>query len=134
MYKFVKNDRKRVTVACEHKKDKGGAWRLHASPMTHTMTFSIKAFNGVHTRGTGMDSDGHKRASRKWVASLLQMQLKQCSTYPQIDVRKDFKAQLDVQLKYTMTWWGKQIAQTQLYHLTRQNMIRSCDKNDLYYI
>ena len=31
LYTFVKNDRKRVTVECVHRKDKICKWRLHAS-------------------------------------------------------------------------------------------------------
>ena len=62
VYAFVKNDRKRVIVACEHKKDKGCPWRLQASPLTHSMKLVIKTFNRVHTCGTGTGINGHKRA------------------------------------------------------------------------
>jgi len=41
VYAFVKNDKKKVTVECEHKKDKVCVWRLFASPISHR-TFAIK--------------------------------------------------------------------------------------------
>ena len=47
VYVFVKNDKKRIIVECEHNKNKGCTWRVHASLTTHTATFTIKIFIGV---------------------------------------------------------------------------------------
>ena len=44
-----------------------------------------------------MGTDGHKRVSGKWIASLLQMVLKQHPTYQSIDVKKDLKTQSGVE-------------------------------------
>jgi len=73
------------------------------------------------TRGGDMGTDGHRRASRKFVASILQNMLKHHPTYRAYDARKDFKAQFGVSLKYHKVWWGKELAQNELYRLARHS-------------
>ena len=108
----------RINVECL-KKDKDCAWRLHASRMTHNSRFAFKIHNPVHTCGRDMGTDGHRRASRKWVASIVQNILKHRPTYRACDARKDFKDPHGVTLKYDNVWWGKELAQDALYELAR---------------
>jgi len=68
----VKNNKKRITVECLKKQDTGCAWRFHALMITHNTIFATKTFNPVHTYSGDMGTDGHRRASRKFVASILQ--------------------------------------------------------------
>ena len=92
VYKFVKNNKKRITVECLKKQDTGYAWRFHTLMITHNTIFATKTFNPVHTYSGDMGTDGHRRASRKFVASILQNILKYRPTYRVCDVRKDYKA------------------------------------------
>ena len=71
VYKFVKNNKKRITVECLKKQDTGCAWRFHALMITHNTIFATKTFNPVHTYSGDMGTDGHQRALRKFVASIL---------------------------------------------------------------
>jgi len=100
VYKFVKNDKARISVECLKKEDTGCAWRLYTSRMTHNTRFAIKIHNHDHTCGGDMGTDGHNRASRKWVASIVQNILKHHPTYKACDARKNFKALYGVTLNY----------------------------------
>ena len=70
VYYIVKNDTRRIIVKCSNKKTTSSAWRIHASRLANTTRFAINNFNPVHTCGD-MGTDGHKRASRKWVWTIL---------------------------------------------------------------
>jgi len=80
VYNFVNKAKRRITVECL-KKDADCAWRLHISMTTHNTRFAIKIFRPIHIRGGDMGTDEHERASRKFVASILQTILKHHPTY-----------------------------------------------------
>ena len=44
--KRIKNERTRVTCECAYL---GCKWRIHASPIAKTITFSVKSYNPIHT-------------------------------------------------------------------------------------
>jgi len=95
VYDFVKNDKRRIIVKCSKKEKTGCAWKLHASPMTHTTRFAIKTFNSVHTCGENMGTNGHKRASRIWGSAILQTILKHRPTYRPCILKKISKSNLE---------------------------------------
>ena len=68
--------------------------------VTDSTMFAIKTFNLVHTCGGDMGIDAHRRASRKFVASVMQNILKHRPTYRVCDARKDFNAQFGVSFEY----------------------------------
>ena len=105
IYKFVQNDRTRISVECSMK-DTCCTWRLYATTMIHSTRFAIKIHNPNHTYGGDTGIDGHRRASMKWVASSIQNILKNRPTYRACDTRKDFKALYGVTLKFGKVWWG----------------------------
>ena len=96
VHKFVKNDKKRITVEWLKKQKTSCTWRLHASPVTHITSFAIKIFNLVHTWGGDIGADGHQKVSRKFIASIQQNILKHRPIYRVCDTTNDFKAQFGV--------------------------------------
>jgi len=89
--------------------------------MAHCTKFTIKIFNLVHICGRDMGIAEHMRTSRKFIAFILRTILKHHPTYRTCDARKDFKAQYGVTLKYHKIWWGKELAQNELYGLARHS-------------
>ena len=78
--------------------------RLYASRMTHNTRFAIKIHNPDHTCCRDMGTDGHRKASRRWVESIIQNILKHCPTCRACDIRKDFKAPYGVTLNCDKVW------------------------------
>ena len=80
VYKFVKNDKKKITIECLKKQNTGYAWRFHASPVPHSNSIAIKIFNLLHIYGEDMGTDGYMRALRKFIAAIMHNILKHCPT------------------------------------------------------
>jgi len=75
----------------------------------------------MSTCGGKMGTDRHKRAFRKLVSAIFQSVLKHRPTYRPYDAKKDFKAQFRVTIKYNKIWYGKELAQNDLYRLARRS-------------
>ena len=68
--KRIKNERTRVTCECAYL---GCKWRIHASPIAKTTTFSVKSYNPTHTC---IRVTRHREATSNWIAKKLEDQLK----------------------------------------------------------
>jgi hypothetical protein len=71
---------------------------------------------GTHDcSGSAHGGDGNSRASRKWIAEHVKHILKGSPTFRLIDVKKTMFREFGLRIDYQHAWWGKEIAQKDLY-------------------
>ncbi|XP_039135516.1 uncharacterized protein LOC120272744 [Dioscorea cayenensis subsp. rotundata] len=99
-YRFIKNDKERVTVVCAAE---GCQWHIHASQEGNLATFRIKTSHDVHSCGGGISSASHPKASKKWVSRKVIQKLRDHG----------------VRLPYKQAWRGKELA---------RGILHGCDK------
>ncbi|XP_020245183.1 uncharacterized protein LOC109823310 [Asparagus officinalis] len=76
---------------------------------------SIKNFESTHTCGQHGSNTGNSRASRKFIASQIQAFLKVRSDLRAVDIKNDMLSNFGIKINYSKTWWGKEIAQQDLF-------------------
>lgn len=94
---FLKNDSVRVTVRC---KNDTCQWRLHASVVRGGPEFAIKTMNNYHNCGCDIMSEGHPRASKKWVANIVKEKLVDTPMYRASEMKKDIRREYGVSIPY----------------------------------
>jgi hypothetical protein len=120
-YKFIKNERTRVRVLCKHRNNTGCAWLIHASPMRHSTTFSIKTYVSTHTCGRNSINAADARASRKWIATLYKPVLKSRPNIRPTDIKKEMQSHYGLHINYSKAWHGKERAKEDLYGSAQQS-------------
>ncbi|XP_020242912.1 uncharacterized protein LOC109821129 [Asparagus officinalis] len=116
-FEFVKNERKRVTAKC---KAANCEWMVHCTRRRDNDRFYVKKIYSSHScLGGGIGKEGYQRASRKWNANQLKTILKEQSTYRPINFQKKLKMEFGLDIPYHRIWWGKKLAQRELYGDTK---------------
>lgn len=113
MYRFVKNDRSRVTAECTVE---DCPWRIHASRTSPKQNFMIKTINSIHTCGKELSKQSHRLASQRWVASVIKDKLRDTPNYKPKDIANDLEQEYGLSLNYSQAWRGKSIAKKELYN------------------
>ncbi|XP_020242616.1 uncharacterized protein LOC109820834 [Asparagus officinalis] len=116
-FEFVKNERKRVTAKC---KAANCEWMVHCTRRRDSDRFYVKKICSSHScLGGGIGKEGYQRASCKWNANQLKTILKEQLTYRPIDFQKKLKMEFGLDVPYHRIWWGKELAQRELYGDTK---------------
>ncbi|XP_026659503.1 uncharacterized protein LOC103704225 isoform X2 [Phoenix dactylifera] len=116
-YKYIKNDNVRVTVKCTVETC---PWRIHASGSARKQKFMIKKFNNVHTCGAGTGDDGHQRATRHWLASIIKEKLLDNPLSKPKEIARDIYRDYGINLNYTQAWHAREAAQKELHFLQEE--------------
>ena len=85
-YKLLKNELQRVKAWCTKE---NCAWQISTTLIGECGTFCIKSFNNVHTCGGGIGTTGHPKASRRWIANIVEDKLKRGPLYKASDLMND---------------------------------------------
>ncbi|CAL9178687.1 unnamed protein product [Musa hybrid cultivar] len=113
MYRFIKNDRSRVTAECTIE---GCPWRIHASRSSAKQEFMIKKINDTHTCGKELSKESRRLASQRWVASIIKDKLRETPNYKPMDIANDLQREYGLSLNYSQAWRGKFIAKKELHN------------------
>ncbi|XP_039126995.1 uncharacterized protein LOC120263173 [Dioscorea cayenensis subsp. rotundata] len=111
-FTFIKNHKLRVTVKCAAPNCQ---WRVHASKEGNVDTFRVKTMQATHSRGGGIGTTAHPKASKKWVSQRVIQKLKERPLYRAVDIHKDILQDQGVRLPYKHAWMGKEIARAAIH-------------------
>ncbi|KAF3784423.1 hypothetical protein EJ110_NYTH30156 [Nymphaea thermarum] len=110
-YKFVQNDRRRVTAKC---KGEGCSWRIHGSRVSTTKIIKIRVFKDVHTCERNVETQSHPHVTRFWIANVIKKKVQEDPDYKVSDIVKDIYQDYGLKLNYSQAWRGKETAREQL--------------------
>ncbi|XP_031477199.1 uncharacterized protein LOC116248507 [Nymphaea colorata] len=111
-YKFVQNDRGRVTAKC---KGEGCPWRIHASRVSTTKIIKVRVFKDVHTCDRIFGTQSHPpHVTRFWIADAVKKKLQDIPDYKVSDIVKDIYNEYGLKINYSQAWRGKETAREQL--------------------
>ncbi|WOL01873.1 hypothetical protein Cni_G10592 [Canna indica] len=113
MYRFIKNDRSRVTAECTVE---DCPWRIHASRSAAKQEFMVKKINDTHTCGKELSKESRRLASQRWVASIIKDKLRNTPNYKPKDIANDLEQEYGLSLNYSQAWRGKFIAKKELHN------------------
>ncbi|KAK1265887.1 hypothetical protein QJS04_geneDACA009075 [Acorus gramineus] len=66
--------------------------------------------NNIHSCGGGISTNGHPRASRRWVGEITRKKFIDSPLYQPRDIVKDVFRDYGINLPYHKAWHGKEIA------------------------
>ncbi|XP_020249897.1 uncharacterized protein LOC109827314 [Asparagus officinalis] len=120
-FNYVNNEPKRIRASCMFRKETKCPWLLFASPLRNVSTFAIKKFVPQHTCGQHNSTAGHFRASRRWIASMLQSVMKRRPYITPTDIRKELHSQYGLRVNYSKAWRAKETAKDQIFGCARHS-------------
>ena len=97
---------KRYELCC---KAEGCPWRLYARAIEKSSSFIISVLHDEHTC-FGINHTGNSAATSDYVANFIHEKLKQQPEYRAINIVKDIKRELGVEVKYHKAFRAKEIA------------------------
>ncbi|XP_031503575.1 uncharacterized protein LOC116266470 [Nymphaea colorata] len=110
-YKFVQNDRSRITAKC---KAEGCPWRVHASKASGK-TIKIKVLKDVHTCKKDEAATASRPIVTKYVvADLIKHKLRDSPDCSPADIVNEIERDYGLKLKYSQAWRAKEIVKEQL--------------------
>lgn len=105
-YKFIKADKKRLTIRCKNEKC---PWRLHASIIGISPQVMIRTFEEKHVC-YGIIGSGHKNVSAKSIASKIKDKVRVNPSYGGAAVREDVHLDLGIKISKSMAYRAKELA------------------------
>ncbi|XP_020270552.1 uncharacterized protein LOC109845694 [Asparagus officinalis] len=120
-FKYVNNEPKRIRASCMFREETNCPWLFFASPLSHVSTFAIKKFVPQHTCGQHNSTAGHFRASRRWIASMLQSIMKRRPYITPTDIRKELHSQYGLRVNYSKAWRAKETAKDEIFGCARHS-------------
>ncbi|XP_010241617.1 PREDICTED: uncharacterized protein LOC104586161 isoform X1 [Nelumbo nucifera] len=109
MYILKKNEASRATAKC---RADGCTWRIHASWVPTTQTFTIKRMNKTHTCGGNIGKCSP--STKNWLASIIRDRLQDSPHYKPKDIADEICRDFGIELNYSQVWRGVENARAQL--------------------
>ena len=114
-FKYLKNDRDRVTTVCIIREDRGCLWHVHASKESINNFFYIKRMNSKHTCGSVIRTSKHPWMTSGLVASLYFDKIREKPLIRPKDVIRDIKTDYGIDIMYHLAWFGVECTRGEIY-------------------
>ncbi|XP_058216729.1 uncharacterized protein LOC131327596 [Rhododendron vialii] len=116
VYKFLKNDKSRVTAKCSKKHTESGCqWFIHATIERSNSFFCIREFEKNHNCVGVFASSKNPRMSSKLVAKEIREEVRTKTNYAPIQAVKFFEKYYGSKISYHHAWFGVEKAGDELY-------------------
>ncbi|XP_058194215.1 uncharacterized protein LOC131310955 [Rhododendron vialii] len=116
VYKFLKNDKTRVTAECSKKHTESGCqWFIHATIERSNSFFCIREFEKNHSCVGVFASSKNPRMSSKLVAKQIREEVRTKTNYAPIEAVKFFEKYYGSKISYHHAWFGVEKAGDELY-------------------
>ena len=114
-FKYLKNDKQRVTAVCAFRDENGCQWRIHASNELVNGFFYIRKFEKQHKCGYVVRKSKHPRVNSKLVGELMEEKIRREPLFKPGKVVGDIKQRYGLDIAYHHAWLGVENARRCIY-------------------